>query len=334
MNKKNIIILIIILIFSFFTIANAQNNFGNEPIKISGYEDVEGGELSGKINKFYQTSIVLGGIAAVVVIVIGGIMYSVSGAINKKNEGKEIIISAISGLVLLLGAYVVLNTINPEIVNLSDPAGIKKIESFSGNLNLSNYSCEKNPGIRECNENEDPINEENGVLECCVKNNSCEKIKEVCPIQEKHNSENETSFPFCVDSENKITNTYPTCSYLYKDPKCKNNLTFKCGYGEEGEIVQESEISETICKDFGGGNYSVICKQEYEEIKVPNCDSCKNDWDKWDTIKIEAGGVYFSSPYYPENNPDDVKCINYAYKKDGSYEKWEYADIDGLIPCQ
>jgi hypothetical protein len=57
--------------------------------------------ITGSINKFYNTALGLGGMAAVAVIVIGAIYYTTSGAIDKKNLGKEMITSAIWGLVLL-----------------------------------------------------------------------------------------------------------------------------------------------------------------------------------------------------------------------------------------
>jgi len=73
------------------------------------------------IVKFYKFGIAIVGIVAVGMIVAGGIYISMSGAVDKKSEGKEMITSAILGIVLLFGSYIILRTINPDLVNLKDP---------------------------------------------------------------------------------------------------------------------------------------------------------------------------------------------------------------------
>lgn len=59
-----------------------------------------------------------GGVLAVVMIVIGGIQWMGTDSIFDKNEGKEKIKNALFGLVLMLSAYVLLNTINPQLVDI------------------------------------------------------------------------------------------------------------------------------------------------------------------------------------------------------------------------
>ena len=74
------------------------------------------------IKGFYDFALVVAGVLAVGAIVIGGIMYSISGAVDKKGLGKEIIAGALWGLLLLLGSYVILRTVNPKLVDLEAPA--------------------------------------------------------------------------------------------------------------------------------------------------------------------------------------------------------------------
>ncbi len=71
------------------------------------------------VSFFYRYALALVGVAAVAMIVYGGIRYAISGGGAGKKDALDIIKSAIFGLVLLLGSYVLLNTINPDIVNLS-----------------------------------------------------------------------------------------------------------------------------------------------------------------------------------------------------------------------
>ncbi|MEK7512829.1 MAG: pilin [Patescibacteria group bacterium] len=81
-----------------------------------------GGQVTTFIEQLYQFGLGVAGILAVAMIVVGGIYYSLSGAVDKRSEGKDMILSALLGVVLLLGSYVLLNTINPRLVNLALPA--------------------------------------------------------------------------------------------------------------------------------------------------------------------------------------------------------------------
>ena len=58
------------------------------------------------------------GVLAVIMIVMGGIEYMTSELISSKEAGKESIRNALLGLLLALGAYLILNTINPDLLNV------------------------------------------------------------------------------------------------------------------------------------------------------------------------------------------------------------------------
>lgn len=63
------------------------------------------------------------GVVALFSIVWGGIRYLTSGGSETgKTEGKRWIIGALSGVVLLFSSYLILNTINPELVSLKNPS--------------------------------------------------------------------------------------------------------------------------------------------------------------------------------------------------------------------
>ena len=72
------------------------------------------------INSFYQFSLAIGGVLAFGAIVYGGIKYTfAAGNPAGQSEGKEWIRGALWGLLLLASAYLILNTINPKIVDLT-----------------------------------------------------------------------------------------------------------------------------------------------------------------------------------------------------------------------
>ena len=74
------------------------------------------------IGGFYNFALGIGGLLALGAIVYGGVLYATSmGNPSKQSEGRAWIWSALTGLLLLAGAYLILYTINPNLVNLSLP---------------------------------------------------------------------------------------------------------------------------------------------------------------------------------------------------------------------
>ena len=78
--------------------------------------------LTDLVKYFYEWAIALGGIAAFVALIIGGYYYLTSmGNAAQLQEAKDRISSAVFGLILLLGSWLLLNTINPELTTLRTP---------------------------------------------------------------------------------------------------------------------------------------------------------------------------------------------------------------------
>lgn len=68
------------------------------------------------IGGVYQYAVGIAGIAAVIVLMIGGIIWLVSGGdASKITQSKELIVGSISGLILLLCSYMILYEINPDL---------------------------------------------------------------------------------------------------------------------------------------------------------------------------------------------------------------------------
>lgn len=70
------------------------------------------------VGNIFTISIVIGGMIAVVVLVFSGITYMVSEALPQKDWGKRKMRQALWALLILLGSYLILSTINPNLVNL------------------------------------------------------------------------------------------------------------------------------------------------------------------------------------------------------------------------
>jgi len=81
----------------------------------------------------FKLLIGLSAVAAVLMIVIGGFQYISTDAIQKKSEGKERIKNAVLGLVLVISAWLILNTINPNLLKI--------------NLNIESVTTEAPSGV-------------------------------------------------------------------------------------------------------------------------------------------------------------------------------------------
>jgi len=82
---------------------------------------------SALIGKFYIIALGLAVAAAFGVLIYGAILWTLSGAVTSKQDAKEWIWGAIWGLVLLLAAYLILWTINPDLIKLKSPEELFQI---------------------------------------------------------------------------------------------------------------------------------------------------------------------------------------------------------------
>lgn len=79
----------------------------------------QNGDIGPYLSAVFKIIMVIGGLVAVASLVFGGIAYMVSEVVDKKTAARRRIVSAFWGLILLIGSYVILFTINPQLVNLT-----------------------------------------------------------------------------------------------------------------------------------------------------------------------------------------------------------------------
>ena len=167
MKKITISLVFIVLLVGIFFIVNAQEAFLNPDVGRVGIPEF----LSG----FYKFAIMISGILAVGMIVVGGIYITLSGASpDKKNEGKSMILGALWGLALVLGAYLILKTLNPGLVLLESPGeGILQVATYekcsSSTVVISEKGGTKtSKTLDACKSYEYPIDFETGECTCYV----------------------------------------------------------------------------------------------------------------------------------------------------------------------
>ena len=109
------ILLVVVLIPTSVFAEEAANNF---LVGIPGVGDPTG-DFDGYINAIYAMFISLAALLAVVKIVIAGVRYMFSDIVTQKSQAKKDIQGALFGLVIVLGAVLILTVINPDLTNFN-----------------------------------------------------------------------------------------------------------------------------------------------------------------------------------------------------------------------
>jgi heme/copper-type cytochrome/quinol oxidase subunit 4 len=80
--------------------------------------------LSNYLNSTYSFVLILIAITAVFYLIYGGMVYLTTDIANKQKQGKEIIVRVITGLVFVFSVWVILNSINPNILKNNLTLGV------------------------------------------------------------------------------------------------------------------------------------------------------------------------------------------------------------------
>jgi len=85
------------------------------------------------INAIYKYAIGIVGILAAVVLMIGGVIWITAGGNQTRvGEAKAWIGASLTGLVLALGSFLILQTVNPKLVEIN-PISVKKVDKLENN---------------------------------------------------------------------------------------------------------------------------------------------------------------------------------------------------------
>lgn len=125
--KKIIILILFIILSSFFLISpkwvlSAQINDGGGATSTTDLP-----KLQDPVNKIVNTSTGIGGAIAFILIVIGGFQIILSsGNPERVKAGKEMITSAIAGLLLIIFAVFILKLIGADILKIPEFTQLNK----------------------------------------------------------------------------------------------------------------------------------------------------------------------------------------------------------------
>lgn len=126
-NIKTVLFYPIILLWQLFLLplkSFALSTITYQPLEANLYSGV-GGQAIGTgqqqfgqfLTQAFSFGLALAAALAVIMVVWGGVEIMLSESVFKKEDGKKKIQDAIWGLLLALGSYLILYTINPEILN-------------------------------------------------------------------------------------------------------------------------------------------------------------------------------------------------------------------------
>lgn len=139
---KKIIIIIIsnifLLCFVNFALAEMDSATGLKPPALQitipdlSFSDNKGLWIGEYIQAIYNYAIGIVGILAAIVLMFGGLLWMTAGGeTGRVSEAKEWIKASLLGLVIALSSYVILQTINPDLVNFRpiEVADIKNLDT-------------------------------------------------------------------------------------------------------------------------------------------------------------------------------------------------------------
>jgi hypothetical protein len=111
--------LFMMLMISQVSYAQTEDYVVLAPLPGIGDETGQTTTLEKYLPRAFNLTVAIAAGLAFVVITFGGLMYATSDSISGKEDGKGYIKNAITGLILVIGSYVILYTINPQILNLN-----------------------------------------------------------------------------------------------------------------------------------------------------------------------------------------------------------------------
>lgn len=135
-------------------------------VGIPGIENVTGeGGLNQYINALYRLSISIAALLAVLKIVIAGAKYMLTDIVPAKEEAKKDIQGALIGLLIVIGAIIILNTINSDLTNVNfnlSPVVVDDVQQLTGN---QQFQAECANGCRDfvCTEDLTTLNQITGL---------------------------------------------------------------------------------------------------------------------------------------------------------------------------
>lgn len=155
------------LLVAFFPVVSGAATF-TSMVDIPGVDGAADSDFSGYINALYIFAITIGALLAVLKLVAAGVKYMFSDIVTNKEAAKNDIKGALLGLLIVIGAVVILDTINTDLTDVD--LNIENVEvstfdtlDFINRLRTAIDACvEPDCVIRNC-----PLDRDGSYLASC-----------------------------------------------------------------------------------------------------------------------------------------------------------------------
>jgi hypothetical protein len=215
------------------------------------------GDFDGYINAIYAMFISIAALLAVVKIVIAGVKYMFSDIVTQKSEAKKDIQGAIFGLVLILGAVLILTVINPDLTNFNleqNQIPLPEPIADTGGTRLQNVIGQ----IAEVTERRESIvdsetfacticrTDRNGATACELRTSDCRPAANQC--------QQDRGTPEVVVDDNLVLCTYNESTLIPCGTRTITNNNRRNNSGEAStNTVQDCSVAENTCEAIGPG---------------------------------------------------------------------------------
>src|SRR3989344_4112489 len=259
------------------------------------------------LNIIIKLIIGIAAVLAMVMIVMGGIEYMTSDFISSKEAGKDTIRNAILGLLIALGAYLILNTINPQLLSVcldKLPKAVITILPYDANIN--SYTTKTSGNCRVLTSGDCSVENLKSVF-----GDKANSASMICSVEsggiadKKSGSDycsiGKTTFSFGLFQINllvhgdKIPSSVGNCKDLFTTSKGE-----EIGYGKKGYVVRDEK-----------GNYSYDCKLKSDR---------GDDYNKCSAyLKTASGNLFvasklFKARVFEDWRPSDQKVCPAAFQ--------------------
>jgi hypothetical protein len=242
-----------------FTLA-ADQNLGYTPL--SPLPGIESSPESAKLDVYLPAMVKfligIAGALAVIYIAIGGFMYISSTLPFTKAEGKKYIENALYGLLLAISAWIILYTVNPDILNI----GFDVPDSAT---DLSGIKTGANPNASPSSEK---LNEPHFILVKAKSQTQGESVVQTfC-------SSSYPNFGACKSDLDKgaipggVNLADYTIQYKFCADVCKEESVVET----EESVVKMIYLNPNAVEGQQNTKYKIICEKSY-----PDLDQCKDD---------------------------------------------------------
>ncbi|MFH0851984.1 MAG: hypothetical protein V1845_00015 [bacterium] len=218
------------------------------------------------IKKLYAWGLGIVGATAVTAFAYGGVYYMVGST----KEGKEIMLAALLGLLLLFGAWLVLYTINPDLATFKDPMeGISTpTPPPSPPPQTPDGQFDYDPGIQ--NQTGDASPALNSFLDC-MKGKLPGNVGRISSISDSKIAAGTCSFANCSSQPGGCSHTCTagsvSCHYGGKG-SCRGK-SYAADFGDQ----QNSAAIKSAAKDCNSGAY-VLNEGNHIHVSIGQASGC------------------------------------------------------------